>query len=370
MNESKRPKKRTPPAAARSTSERPLHDYVREVCESDDVRVGLPLPMGTYAHGDGTNFSLFSRHATRVRLELYEHPEDAKAARSIDLDPVRNRTGDMWHVWVKGIRAGQLYAYRIDGPYRPEDGHRFDFRKLLLDPFATAISMLPNWEFDPPLGHDAGVRDEDSRSTVDNAGAMPKCVCTEDYFDWRGDRPLKHEWSETVIYETHVRGLTIHPSSGAQHPGTYRGVMEKIAYFKELGVTAIELMPVQEFNDQQVIGVNPHGALPLRKYWGYDPVVFRAPKASYVPWIGEFRQVGPIQHHLVHLFDHLSCLVVILVRHRYFHRWMSMPSSICLHKQEARCRDNALGEYNCLSIVHLGTIPADNLAVMVREHYW
>ena len=262
-------------------SERPLHDYVREVCESDDVRVGLPLPMGALHVAMERTFQLFSRHASRVRLELYDHPKDAKAARAIDLDPSRNRTGDMWHVWLKGIRPGQLYAYRVDGPYRPEEGHRFNFRKLLLDPFATAISRLPNWEFGPALGRDAVLRDEGSRSTVDNAGATPKCVCTEDYFDWRGDRPLKHPWSKTVIYETHVRGLTIHPSSGAQHPGTYRGLTEKIPYFKELGVTAVELMPVQEFNDQQVIRVNPHSGLPLRKYWGYDPVVFCAPKASY-----------------------------------------------------------------------------------------
>jgi isoamylase len=263
-------------------SERPLHDYEREVCESDDVRVGLPLPMGTHARGNGTNFSLFSRHASRVRLELFDHPQDAAAARVIDLDPSRNRTGDVWHVWVEGIRPGQLYAYRVDGPYQPNKGHRFNFDKLLLDPFATAISMWPAWEYGPAWGHDSSPREEDSvPSTVDNNGAIPKCVCTQDYFDWGRDRPLKHPWSKTVIYETHVRGLTIHPSSGAEHPGTYRGLMEKIPYFKGLGVTAVELMPVQEFNDQQVIGINPQTGRPLRKYWGYDPVVFCAPKASY-----------------------------------------------------------------------------------------
>src|SRR6187551_1577013 len=156
MNESEGSTKRTLPAspmrsasahdpdesaATRSLtiSERPLHDYEREVCERTDVRVGRPLPMGTYARGTGTNFSLFSRHASRVRLELFDHPEDAAAARVIDLDVSSNRTGDMWHVWVEGIGPGQLYAYRVDGPYRPEDGHRFNFDKLLLDPFATAI---------------------------------------------------------------------------------------------------------------------------------------------------------------------------------------------------------------------------------------
>ena len=267
-------------AATRSVtiSERPLHDYEREVCERADVRVGRPLPMGTYARGTGTNFSLFSRHASRVRLELFDHPEDAAAARVIDLDVSSDRTGDMWHVWVEGIGPGQLYAYRVDGPYRPEDGHRFNFDKLLLDPFATAISMLPTWQFDMAWGDGS----EDSvRSTIDNAGATPKCVCTQDYFDWHQDRPLKHPWSKTVIYETHVRGLTMHPSSGVEHPGTYRGLIQKIPYFKELGVTAVELMPVQEFNDQQVIGINPETGRALRQYWGYDPVTFFAPKASY-----------------------------------------------------------------------------------------
>ena len=96
----------------------------------------------------------FSRHASRVRLELFDHPEDATAARVIDLDPARNRTGDVWHVWVEGIRPGQLYAYRVDGPYQPREGHRFNFNKLLLDPFATAISRLPTWDFGPARGYD------------------------------------------------------------------------------------------------------------------------------------------------------------------------------------------------------------------------
>jgi isoamylase len=103
--------------------------------------------MGTHEYGGGVNFAIFSRHATRVRLELFDHPMDAKSAMAIDLDPSRNRTGDVWHVWLKGIAPGQLYAYRVDGPYQPSEGHRFNFNKLLLDPFATAISLHPNWDF-------------------------------------------------------------------------------------------------------------------------------------------------------------------------------------------------------------------------------
>ncbi len=110
---------------------------------------------------------------------------------------------------------------------------------------------------------------------------MPKCVFTHDHFDWHDDRPLRHPWSKTVIYEMHVRGFTIHPNSGVEHPGTYRGLMEKIPYLQDLGVTAVELMPVHEFNERQVSGINPQTGKPLRDYWGYDPVAFFAPKASY-----------------------------------------------------------------------------------------
>jgi glycogen operon protein len=184
-----------------TTSGRPLHDYVAEVSERTDVRVGVPLPLGTYARGEGVNFAFFSRHANRVRLELFNHPEDATAARVIDLDPTRNRTGDVWHVWIEGIRPGQLYAYRVDGPYQPKDGHRFNFNKLLLDPFATAISPLPDWDFGLARGYDPSAPDGDSvNSMVDNAGSMPKCVFTHEHFHWHDDRPPRHPWSKTVIY--------------------------------------------------------------------------------------------------------------------------------------------------------------------------
>jgi isoamylase len=265
-----------------NTPERPLHDYVAEVSESTEVRRGDPLPLGPHESGGGVNFALFSRHANRVRLELFDQPGDAKPARIIDLDPARNRTGDVWHVWVKGIRPGQLYAYRVGGPYQPKEGYRFNFNKLLLDPFATAISSLPDWDFGPARGYDLSSPERDSVcSNVDDSGAMPKCVFTYEHFHWLDDEPLRHPWSKTVIYETHVRGFTIHPNSNVEHPGTYRGLMEKIPYLNELGVTALELMPVHEFNECQVTGINPQTGKPLGNYWGYDPVAFFAPKASY-----------------------------------------------------------------------------------------
>jgi glycogen operon protein len=134
-------------ATMTKTPQRGLRDYISEISERPDVRRGSPLPLGTREEGGGVNFSVFSRHATRVRLELFDHVGDAAPARVVDLDSARNRTGDVWHVWVKGIGPGQLYAYRVDGPYEPSEGHRFNFNRLLFDPFATAISLLPAWSF-------------------------------------------------------------------------------------------------------------------------------------------------------------------------------------------------------------------------------
>ena len=265
-----------------TTPRRELHEYMSETCERADVRAGSPLPLGTQERSGGVNFALLSRHANRIRLELFDHPEDAKPVRVIDLDPVRHRTGDVWHVWVAGINPGQLYAYRADGPYEPNKGQRFNFNRLLLDPFAAAISQLPPWDFASARGYDASAPEQDLViSTQDNCASMPKCVYINEPFDWDGDQPPRHPWSKTIIYEAHVRGFTIHPKSGVVHPGTYRGLVEKIPYLKSLGVTAVELMPVQEFNEASVTRMNPVTGQPLKNYWGYDPVVFCAPKASY-----------------------------------------------------------------------------------------
>jgi glycogen operon protein len=263
-------------------SQRELHDYISSVSEHADVRAGSPLPLGTRGSRGGVNFALFSRYASRVRLELFNYPEDATPARVIDLDPAHNRTGDVWHVWVKGIGSGQLYAYRVDGPYEPEKGHRFNFNRLLLDPFATAITQAPAWDFASARGYDPSAPGQDLvLSKPDNAASMPKCVFINEPFDWQGDLSPRHPWSKTIIYETHIRGFTIDPKSGVKNPGTYRGLMEKISYLKLLGVTAVELMPVQEFNENSVTRRNPQTNQLLKNYWGYDSVAYFAPKASY-----------------------------------------------------------------------------------------
>jgi pullulanase/glycogen debranching enzyme len=178
-----------------------------------------------------------------VRLKIYARPEDAMPARVVDLVPATYCTDEVWHVWVEGIRPGQLYAYRVDGPYQPEEGHRFNFSKLLLDPAATAITSLPDWDFAAARGYDVSPPERGRfTSTLDDAGLMPKCVFTHEHFDWRNDQPLRHSWCETVIYETHVRG-----------------------------VTAVELMPIHEFNEHQAASVNPQIGRPLGNCWDHDP---------------------------------------------------------------------------------------------------
>jgi isoamylase len=268
---------------AQSTTDQKLANGLAASSQESEIQSGTPLPIGgSHQEGDGVNFVLFSRHASRVRLELYQHPDDSSPTRIIDLDPVRNRTGDVWHVWVRGIPVGQLYGYRIDGPYQPDEGHRFNPNKLLLDPYARATAGVVDWDFSAARGYDPSSKLADlSFSTVDDAGTTPKCIFIQDLFDWEMDSPPKHSASDTVIYETHVRGFTIHNSSDVEHPGTFIGLTEKIPYLKDLGVTAIELMPVLEFNENELRNLNPITGEKLKNYWGYNPVAYFAPKQAY-----------------------------------------------------------------------------------------
>ena len=261
------------------------HDFqaVETLIEKGDIQAGSPLPIGgAHKDGDGVNFVLFSRNATGVRLEFYQNAGDSSPIRVIDLDPARHRTGDVWHVWVRAIPEGQLYGYRIEGPYQPEQGHRFNPHKLLLDPFARSIARVKDWDFSAAFGYDSSSPLADlSFSTIDNAATTPKCIFTSDHFDWGADAPLKHSASDTIIYETHVRGFTINPTSRVAHPGTFRSLTEKIPYLKDLGVTAVELMPVTEFNENEMLRLNPITGQRLKNYWGYNPVALFAPKESY-----------------------------------------------------------------------------------------
>ena len=232
---------------------------------SDGLEEGSSFPLGATPSPAGVNFSVFSRHATGVQLLLFDAVDDTKAARVIRLDPSTNRTYYYWHVFVPGVRPGQVYAYRVEGPFDPPSGLRFDPTKALLDPYGLAV-MVPD-----AYGRDA------ARGVGDNAGtAMKSVVVDVSAYDWEGDVPLQRPSSGTIVYEMHVGGFTRHPSSGLPDKtrGTFAGLIEKIPYLQRLGITAVELLPVFQFDTQD----SPPG---LVNYWGYAPVSFFAPHHGY-----------------------------------------------------------------------------------------
>ncbi len=242
---------------------------------------GDPTTFGATVTPDGTNFALFSRHATAVTLCLFDDAEDHVPSRQVPLDPRRNRTGDVWHVRLPGVGAGQLYLYRVDGPFAPAEGHRFSARLHLLDPYAKAHTRHPfatrrSLGYNPERGTDTA-----PSAGYGNIDSIPKCVVVDDAFDWAGDRPLEIPLRNSVIYEAHLRGLTRHASAGVADPGTYRGLIERIPYLRQLGITAVELLPVYEFDENEIDRVDPTTGEALRNYWGYNPIGFFAPKASY-----------------------------------------------------------------------------------------
>jgi isoamylase len=304
--------------------------HAKQAAPPGEVREGRPTPLGAHRFSDGVNFTLFSRHATRVRLEFYDAPEDGTPSRSIDLEAPRHRTGDIWHVWVQGVPAGQLYAYRVDGPYRPREGHRFNPHKLLLDPCATAIARPGKWDFGPARGYDpSGDPPDLFPSTTDDAATMPKSIFLHEHFDWEGDSPPRHSPSEIVIYETHVRGCTMDPSSGVSRPGTYHGLTERIPYFKDLGITTLELMPVQEFNEDDRLRVNPLTGEKLTNYWGYDPVAFFAPKASYSSHSAKGQQKLEFKE-MVKAFHRADIAVILDVVMNHTAEGSELGPTICL----------------------------------------
>ncbi len=243
---------------------------------------GTPLPLGTTLSEHGVQFSVFSRHATAVVLQLFNSARGNDLSGEIILDPGLNKTGDIWHVFVEGIRAGQLYGYRADGPYRPREGLRFNKNKLLLDPYTRAVSGNFNWDLSDARSYDSNSPEGDlSFSTLDSAGGAPKSIVVDNSFDWGDDRPLKIPMKDTIIYETHIRGLTCHPSSGVSHPGTFQGVIEKIPYLQQLGITAVELLPIHEFDEHEIMHTDPTTGRKLTNYWGYSTIGFFAPKGRY-----------------------------------------------------------------------------------------
>ena len=242
---------------------------------------GYPLPLGARITNKGVQFSVFSRHATEVSLILFETPEPDSPFEEVKLDKDLNKTGDIWHIWIEGINEGQLYGYKIDGPYNPEKGHRFNKYKLLLDPYARAVSGNFDWVLSDPRGYDADSQFKDAiYSTKDSSAGAPKSIVINHEFDWF-DRPLKIPLTDTIIYETHVKGFSFHESSSVYSPGTYKGLTEKIPYLKDLGITAVELLPIQEFDENENTRKNPITGEKLKNYWGYSTMSFFAPRGRY-----------------------------------------------------------------------------------------
>ncbi len=231
----------------------------------------VPVPYGARVVEQGVHFSIFSRHATRVWLLLFDHAEDETPKEEFELLPDRNRLGDLWHLHVPNARAGQYYVYRMDGPRDGAAGHAFDPAQWLLDPYALAIAGQKKWG-----EHDGVVPGQ----LVKSGRWFPKGVILKDDFDWNDDRTLRVPLNESIIYEASVRGYTAHPSAGAAHPGTYRGLIEKIPHLKELGMTTLELLPTQEFNEMEFLWENGPRRN-LRNFWGYSTLAFFAPNARF-----------------------------------------------------------------------------------------
>jgi glycogen operon protein len=230
------------------------------------------------ALADGINFVLLCRHGTAVTLVLYDM-EHEEPQTEIPLDPRRNRTGDHWHIRVSGLPQTFRYGWRVDGP--PGPMHRFDPTLVLLDPAATALSGAAVWGQEP------------DEQRTESRGTKRRSLFFRRSFDWNDDLPPLHPLEDTIIYELHVRGFTCHPSSGVPQAraGTFAGLVDKIPYLKWLGVTAVELLPIHEFDECDCPFTEPRTGQPLHNFWGYNSIGFASPKASYAATGAEYGQV-------------------------------------------------------------------------------
>ncbi|HYO23172.1 MAG TPA: glycogen debranching protein GlgX [Flavisolibacter sp.] len=237
---------------------------------------GYPFPLGANWDGQGVNFALYSENATAVELCLFEEDNNETESARIRL---KERTNHIWHVYVPGLAPGQLYGYRVYGPYEPQNGHRFNPTKLLIDPYAKAISGTINWN-DSLFGYELGHPEEDlSFNDQDSAPYIPKSVVIDPRFDWEGDKLPRIPYHRSIIYETHVKGFTkLHPGIPEEIRGTYAAIGHQVTiqYLKELGVTAIELMPIHQFVLDKFLADKG-----LANYWGYNTIGFFAPDVRY-----------------------------------------------------------------------------------------
>jgi isoamylase len=233
------------------------------------IEPGNPHPLGAVPDEHGVNFSLFADRATSIELLLFDAHDDPEPIQTIRLDLNKNKTFHFWHVYVRGLKPGTHYAYRVDG-FQDLHGYgdRYNCNKVLLDPYARGNTNTL-WDRAAACGSDDNLAHSMRSVVIDTAG-----------YDWEGDRPLNRPMNETIIYEMHVRGFTRSPSSGCQNAGTFAGIIEQLPYLKELGITAVELLPIFDFDEKEVKQLSPDGR-ELTNYWGYDPFSFFAPDSSY-----------------------------------------------------------------------------------------
>src|SRR6516225_2814143 len=236
-----------------------------EEVTAPSAKAGRRSPLGPTVYSSGVNFSLYSRDALRIDLLFFDREDDSRPSRTICLDPVLNRTTHYWHAFVPSVQPGQLYGFRAYGSYDPPRGLRFDATKVLLDPYGRGVVV--------PKGYSR----EAAQEKGDNAGtAMKSVVVDPSSYDWEGDLPINRPITHTIVYEMHVKGFTASPNSGVSEAkrGTYRGLIEKIPYLQDLGITAVELLPVFQFDHLD-------GPTGLVNYWGYAPISFFAPHRAY-----------------------------------------------------------------------------------------
>ena len=273
----------------------------------DKLRIwqGHSYPLGAIYDGNGTNFALFSEHATRVELCLFDSDDPA---REIARVPFREHTDNVWHAYLPDIKPGQLYGYRVDGPYDPEKGHRFNPRKLLLDPYAKAITGgFPGDQqiFGYTMG---GEREDLEMDNTEGTDGVPRCVVVDDAFDWNGDTLIQRPFPEAIIYEVHVKGFSkLWAALPEEIRGTYAGIgsPQAIEYFKRLGVNTIELLPIHHFVDDSFLT-----AKGLTNYWGYSSIGYFAPEARYSSSGTKGQQVAEFKQMVKNL--HAADLEVIL----------------------------------------------------------
>jgi len=249
---------------------------VTQIMNNTIVYPGNPFPLGATWDGEGVNFALFAENATGVDLCLFNQAHGDTETVKIRM---KERSNHVWHAYVPELKPGQLYGYRVFGPYEPSKGHRFNPHKLLIDPYAKAIAGTIQWD-DSLYAYEIGNPDEDlSFSEVDSAPFIPKSVVIDPNFDWEGDKAPKTPYHRSIIYEAHVKGFTKqHPDIPEDIRGTYAALGHPVTidYLKKLGITAIELMPVHQFvRDQRLVEMD------LYNYWGYNSIGFFAPDARY-----------------------------------------------------------------------------------------